>query len=111
MPMPASPDAAPPRPAGRVDPVDLALTDPGEWSPACPIARPRDAPPADPPHPGLAIFAALMAVALMVLSLDLSRGAGATEGATCVRMPHREPAAPAVPGRGPPRRGRFVRTP
>ena len=111
MPMPASPDAAPPRPAGRVDPVDLALTDPGEWSPASPTARPRDAPPADPPHSGLATFAALMAVALMVLALDLSRRTGATDGATCVRIPHGERAAPAAAGIGPPRRGRLVRTP
>ncbi len=111
MPMPASPDAAPPRPAGRVDPVDLALTEPGEWSPASPAARPRDAPPDDPPHPGLAIFAALMAVALMVLALDLSQRTGATDGAACVRMPHGERAVPAAPGGSAPRRGRLVRTP
>ena len=111
--MPAAPHVAPLRATGRVRAplAELALTDPGEWPPERPAALPRDAPAVDTPRPGLAVGAALMAIALMVTALDPSLRTGASAVPGCGQASHHTHAGPGVQGGGPPRRQGRALTP
>lgn len=89
--------------------ADLAIIEPGELHP-CPPALPlRAAPP--PPHPGWAVAAALLALTLMLLVAAGPLRGGIVDEASC-----HQPGVHAMPpsgaqGGGPPRRGRFARSP
>ena len=113
MPMPALPHAALPRAAVRVRVplADLALTEPGEWPVGRAAVAPRDPSPTERAHPGLAVGAALMAIALMITALDPSLRTGASEGASCGHTLHTDPSGPVARRPGPPRHGPRSLTP
>ena len=109
--MPVLPHDAPPPSSACAAKADLALTEPDEWPRFMPPTLEGHTRSVEHAHPGLAVGAALLAVALLVTALDPSARAGAAHVQACPLPARGSAAVPAEHGSGPPRRARLVRTP